>query len=218
MSTTNFALVARTEIALSRVLEPINFLAAYEHRQRALEAAATAYDLGQSESPLLINEPGLVQQGRLERERANPLRTDFQSLVQPLIAVVPDADLISLAARFDQMSLDDWCSAGDRATIIASAFASGQLNADARRMFGEAFWNELHAAAALHMSSFCTQANGRAELDVVASWKRRYLDDGVFAAIFAIGERALGERGPKTYWQSYVFGVDGCMAAPESRH
>lgn len=216
MSATNYALLARTELALSRVLEPINFLSSYKHHERALAAAASAYDAGQADSPLLVEERDLIIRGRLARERADPLRTDFVTLVQPLVSVAPDADLLALAEHFDQMSLDDWCRAGDRATVVASSFESGYLNADAEKRFGATLWKELHAAARHHMSIFCSKANGTAELECVSEWTRGYLDDGVFAAIFAFGERALGERGPKTYWQSYVFGVDD--AAPESGH
>lgn len=206
----NFALQARGEIALYRALQDIDSCSAWNHYRQALEFAAKAYDMGQAHSPLLQGEIGfsknLVHEARLTREKNDPLKSDFATWLQPLIAAIPECNLNALASYFDEMSLDDWCNAGDRASAIDSAFKYQGVRHAAQLAFGP-LWSQTEEAVRQNALKFCNEAKGRAELDDVCKFIRRYLDIGVHAAIFATGERALGKSGSASYWLSYVFGI-----------
>lgn len=65
----NYALQARVEIALHRLLLDLGSLQAWHHYELAIEAAAMAHDVGQADSPLLAGEDYLVTAGRLARDR-----------------------------------------------------------------------------------------------------------------------------------------------------
>lgn len=205
----NYALEARTQIALYRVLLPLNPTRALAHHDRALEAAASAYDSGQHSSPLLAEEHGLVLEGRWMRERSSPdglLKTKFTQWLEPLIELAPDLHLQSLAMHFDSMSLADWCNAGDRATVIDSAFQLplSQMSVTASRIFADV-WSDVMIHVRTNVGAFCEAAKCRAELERVCPYVRRYLADGAKTALWAIGERISGIAGHDSYWQSYVF-------------
>jgi len=140
------------------------------------------------------------------------LKTNFALWLRPLIEVAPQHDLSSLAKHFDQMSFDDWCHAGDRASVIDSAFECGPINTGMERAFGT-LWRELQVQVHRDGLEFCAAAAGRAELAQVSVYVRGYLRHGVGAALFAIGELALKGCASNGYWQSYVFELDDRVVA-----
>lgn len=189
----NYALQARVEIALHRLLLDLNPSQAWLHYEQALEAAAMAHDAGQAESPFLVNEAGLVMSGRYARDAKSPLNSKFADWLAPLHEALPSAGIGSWAEGVDKLSLYQLVEVGHDAADFTASMRYQDLHQAASLALGDV-WVDSAKSLLARAREFSEAACARTVVErAFCGWRIRNIG---YAAAGAVAERVLAATRP----------------------
>lgn len=203
----NYALQARVEIALHRLLLDLDSLQAWHHYELAIEAAAMAHDVGQADSPLLANEDYLVMAGRLAREAKDPLESKFADWLAPLHDAVPSARIGPWAEGLDKLTLDQLIEVGHDAADFTSSMRYQDLYEAASLALG-GVWDDSAKSVLKRAREFSEAACLRIVVEqAYCGWRIRNIG---YAVVGAVAERVLansrtGRIPPGSMWFGDIF-------------
>ncbi|MGY8573499.1 hypothetical protein L0959_19470 [Paracidovorax citrulli] len=191
MPTVNYALEARTQLALYRVVRPLNQLKAMEHYSAAMSFAFKAYSHGQSRSVYLVDDLWLLDHARWDWEFNNPLRTNFVGWMAEVIENFPGIGLNAQLSRYDQLTPVEWFYVGDRASCVDGAHHLNMAYQSAQKRLGK-LWCDAVVEVTKHADEFCEKAAARQEMKGIL--RIDYVNLGILTALAGCAEKNLELR------------------------